>query len=451
MASSIQTGATTYSATLYSMTDEDPGIMRPRSCPALADISGEEDIPIPSSRSFERIPSCAEKFHRQEIPLVSVNIWKLFSRKVQKALESEGSDISSTRCELRNNLDQLFNRIFQGEDPLPVSVTEFLQDIDSKTLAEVTQKYAPLEGVPPSPLAQEIPTLFHGLSTLQRRETSALREKLFGQLQLDGAGRKDEMLRLLMHEKTMSRSRKGEYNFDAFVLDRVEITDFVNQLQANLPEEGSRRIQLLVRSGVHYTALDFEMSSEGLKCFIMDAANDPNCFKVAQELRELGIDEIYLASVKDEKGQESNKLQHDGNSCPVFSMDHIVHSSKMPKLFDDLRVKPQEFVDGIRHVSWIDMSPSLVKNAQSISFLERYLKKNPGSGSEVYKAGQVFEEYLKGKFGHVEEKGREGNLAGKMKLARYREKLEPVIRVRPDDVLSEITCRYPHIAPPYHG
>lgn len=394
------------------------------------------------SRSARRFLSSSAKFHSQELPPVSPPIWRCFRKRVEKALDQEG-DLPSVREGLYDELSRLFERIFASkEGGIPHSFEGFLHDIKSKSLAEITQKYALSEEEPASPLVQNIPGLFSGRSKLLESEVLAIREEISNQLHMDGAGKKDEMLRLLISEKSLSRARKGE-NFDAYVISRNETADFVRQLQANIPEEGNRRVHLLIRSQVHYTALDFEMSGEGLKCFIMDAANDVNCFGIARELGNLGVDEIYLASVKDETGAETGKLQNDGNSCPVFSMDHIVQSSKVPRLFEELKSKRHTEVDGVRHIPWIDFDPSFVKNAQSLRFFERYNVRNPEAIGSTYKPGLTFAEYIQSKTGVVPGRDKPGNMAARLKLMKYRKKLEVPLRVHPNHVLSAITCRSP--------
>ncbi|CDZ77768.1 hypothetical protein BN59_02058 [Legionella massiliensis] len=113
------------------------------------------------------------------------------------------------------------------------------------------------------------------------------------------------------------------------------------------------RVQLVVKtSNVHWTAMDIEVSQEGVKCINIDAVADPT---------SLGAKEIFDKLVEKYPNSDPNKskfyflrdgslpsdetkkqgIQYDGASCSRFALDILFHLSNLDS-FTILENREQE-------------------------------------------------------------------------------------------------------------
>jgi hypothetical protein len=255
---------------------------------------------------------------------------------------------------------------------------------------------------------------------------------------------KDEMLKILIHRKKQKRELEGK-DFNAFVLPVGDLMAFIQRI---VEKEGTHhhRVQVIVRSlGCHYTGLDIEFKDSGCACFVMDAGEDPKAKRVLRILKECAhVSEVYYG-----KGfmlkEERKYLQVDTYSCSTFSFDHIRYSSRHDDLFTILKRHSIMNDEGVMDVSWLDLPIGFVENAQSLSVLTEYEKRNIEEYMRPYKKCASFAEYLEGKTESAKIHGLEKriNSAALFRLKDYRKKLRLQMKEFPPSELAAIAFSYP--------
>ena len=117
-------------------------------------------------------------------------------------------------------------------------------------------------------------------------------------------------------------------------------------------------------------------------------------------------------------------LQKDFSSCSLFCTDQAFHMSKIADLhnqLDGVRTKDKKL--GLTYnVDPINLTPVLVKNAQSSTFIEKYLQKHPEHESTTFNTkNQTLRDYVKAH----QVKVADGNVCSGIvyKQARYRERV----------------------------
>lgn len=100
---------------------------------------------------------------------------------------------------------------------------------------------------------------------------------------------------------------------------------FLQQQQINQKECKDQRIQILYKldsdDSDHWTTLDVLVTKTKIQIFYLDSAGDPR--------HVIPISFAVLAFENTELTYCEDQIQHDGESCSIFSMDHAFHLSKI--------------------------------------------------------------------------------------------------------------------------
>ncbi|MDR3491382.1 MAG: YopJ family acetyltransferase [Gammaproteobacteria bacterium] len=153
-------------------------------------------------------------------------------------------------------------------------------------------------------------------------------------------------------------------NFNCQTIDITELNKSLDQLFKNykqIPEDISHRAQLIINNGSHYSTVDFHISREGVQFILLDAANEP---------RVAAILDIFMKRDEFTEGFQvgtDRGIQKDYLSCPIFALDHAIQISQLD-LYEDLLTIQNEY----SQITWFDMPPELVRNAQSPSWIQEY-------------------------------------------------------------------------------
>ena len=133
------------------------------------------------------------------------------------------------------------------------------------------------------------------------------------------------MLRLLMNLYKKDR-RSANKDFDGFVIDFTELRTFIDSIEKlRSPQDSPIRLQVMVRNEVHYTAIDMELSNPKRKCCIMDAYGEPKANFIEETFKRAGFKVFTIGT--------GETLQKDTRSCSIFSLDHLLQSTKHPNFF----------------------------------------------------------------------------------------------------------------------
>ncbi|MDI1351697.1 MAG: hypothetical protein PSV35_02845 [bacterium] len=165
--------------------------------------------------------------------------------------------------------------------------------------------------------------------------------------------------------------KKVKRPINCFVIDGskpISVKNFLEQIRLN----GQHRTQLIYKidSTEHWSTVDIQRDVEGrLSVFFFDAIGHTTNLSEFVE---------YCLSYNCELTKSMGGLQKDYASCSTFSVDHAFHMSKIPDLHKQLyqvRTKDQKS-DKTFNVDPLDLPIVLVKNAQSIEFIAKYLQKH---------------------------------------------------------------------------
>ncbi|MFT4553149.1 MAG: hypothetical protein ACI9S8_001785 [Chlamydiales bacterium] len=239
--------------------------------------------------------------------------------------------------------------------------------------------------------------------------------------------KKDEALRLLIHQKGTSRLLKGN-KFNAHVLTTDKITPFLKKTMQSPSLQDNHRFQILVRGVAHhYTALDIELKNGHWNCFIMDASNSMELRNIKEQLHEAGVEKIIEAFTPQVEGLEK-ELQADKHNCWVFAFDHIVQSSKID-IFKLLNEKCDALDSCYTRISWLDLPRHFIRNAQSTHILNLYSTLNPAEWASPHKGFSSFREYMDTQVQEVviKEERRPVNASTVLKAEVYRGKIRSAI------------------------
>lgn len=159
---------------------------------------------------------------------------------------------------------------------------------------------------------------------------------------------------------------------------------------ASIDTKKDQRYQLIVDNNGHYTPVDIFVKNGVKQCIILDAANDPRMNDINEIAKIYDFKQIYMPVAR----EENKQLQQDLCSCPVFAFDYSDQLSQMSEgIYDDLSSKLE---DG--QLYFDSLPPNLVRNAQSMKFLEGYKKKLQTESPELLKKpmpnGKTLDHYL---------------------------------------------------------
>lgn len=311
------------------------------------------------------------------------------------------SKLSSTNSlNLRENLKETINNFLSVgsgylSDTDKLFANEFSNDLINKTLHEFRSKYFNTNSAGKLnlnlPFVSDLIKFFADKdkfndSTIDdylSDEENTIVDRLKEQVEPKAMNR-NEMLRLLVYLKEISREENEKQPLSAYVIDHEEMKPFLDVLCKNSFAE-TKRVQLLVRNDVHYTALEIELSPQGKKCVIMDAFLDSRYLNIAALMREYSFDKIYCAG-------NNSRIQFDAYNCSTFTFSHLTKSSGMPDFFNLIESLPQNFDEqqGIHFIDWINFPANMIKNAQSMTFLAKHKEWL----QPKFKGGVTFKDYV---------------------------------------------------------
>lgn len=167
-----------------------------------------------------------------------------------------------------------------------------------------------------------------------------------------------------------------------------ELFSIIDTMIENSPQD---RIQVIIASGSHYFTIDIDKKHKS--CLILDAANDSKRRSIYQMPKHSKYitKAVYDASSSffDFKAKKfrRNAPQRDDFSCPIFSLDQGYEAANVRKLHSQLEniaktsnsknrvaLRSDEVAPTI--IDWMKLPPTLIKNAQTDTWLQRYMKAN---------------------------------------------------------------------------
>src|SRR3990167_2937944 len=237
-------------------------------------------------------------------------------------------------------------------------------------------------------------------------------------------------------------------DYDAFA-------ELIAKIKREHPEanmETSMRVQVIVKQAAHYTTVDLELSRDNNTCIVLDAGADPRGMtKLPMALSKLTnsdnqplFSEITIIRPNQDDGR---RPQNDLHNCPAFSMAHACEASKIASLHRDL-VNSATPPNGLRYrfIDWRDAPPSLVKDAQSFTFLKDYVKTNVRAAElpeltdgAAYPQKVIMANKKKGE----PEKKITVNDAVSQTLKRYQQQAEMTCKLLTSSAVMEIVARSP--------
>lgn len=225
------------------------------------------------------------------------------------------------------------------------------------------------------------PTQNAGFNRAINAEMQGLKGRMVAQME-EGAITRTESLKLLILIKSSHRRALGKPPFDCEVADITELEDVINR---NLSSNEDARCQIILHNTGHYTAVDCRKKNGVKEAIIMDAGQDDRMEEVKKELEEKGFKVTIIGKPEEKEIDKPNvkeRIQFDHVNCAFFSYDNLVASSRIPTFFEDLAKGPHQEQDGVMYVPWKEMPAAIIRNAQSVSFMDNAVKAKPKLGNE---------------------------------------------------------------------
>lgn len=272
----------------------------------------------------------------------------------------------------------------------------------------------------------------------------------------DKQGLATEGMRVIIQQENERRMQNGEPPLNCRVIDAKDFPALLNQSKDMQPQHGNLRMQVIVRDERHYTMMDMQFSSNGNKCILLDAAGDLRAMNYAGQLldakghnQELLFDNVYFPRMRPGVGSKGNP-QKDFYSCPIFSLDHAMQTSRMDNIYDQLgaQVQPGKGDAQLPHLYWDNLPPQLIWNAQSRSMLNEYMEQHPeASNQTIPGVGMSMAEYVDANKGEVtftdkktgEEKHTMGNLATQRLFESYSAQAKGYVDSNSPETIQQVT------------
>ena len=177
---------------------------------------------------------------------------------------------------------------------------------------------------------------------------------------------------------------------------RTNVVTFLNQLNAQcetLQPGEERRVQFIGRTGtIHITVVDFKLTQNNLECVVLDSAANAQSLKVmTEELPKLShCSDVYVVT-----GETFNdNVQKSSNMCMYFGFEQL-RSLQEVDPYPDLYAATNQDNAKVKYVSWNEMHPRFVKDAESRAFLEGYHQENPAHATTTVSGDKTLKEYVK--------------------------------------------------------
>ncbi|WP_347252415.1 hypothetical protein [Legionella sp.] len=344
-------------------------------------------------RNFEKLSTESQKKFRNDL-------WDVFDTYIEQNEEKKEEipdfafvetiywDITKEKLSLREIFGKIQEHVLkEGYD----NVHSFFQEL---SVLKMNSKYD---------------TIFseddQDYSKTAEKEPEPTKEKL--KMQITDFSRpgdhRDELVLLMMHHTSQQQTYNGylvdanrfsmlPFNSEELLMEKEEreiahakrenkllFTEMDRVIKED--KSGSNRIQIIVKSGPHYTTLDID--KENRSCFIVDAADDSRQYRLHQ-LADYSdfIDKVtYVKSPTIPSGKIDSPtmkaaLQKDDCSCAIFASEHSSILAKEPDLHNWLGEKATQVGDKLFYVTWDQLSPEMVKNSQSTRVINHYIEQN---------------------------------------------------------------------------
>jgi hypothetical protein len=301
----------------------------------------------------------------------------LFCRRYSKELTQTG-DVNLFKESLQHILESFIPRI--GNDETKKAILAFQNELQNQNLLEISKKY--FQNDTQGTFTEQLAPFLGKNSNIQNlaaQEGDQIRAKLVNDFAFKALNR-DSLMSLFVEYKKGKR--------DSFKCNVIDINDLPACLGVFINTMEFSKLNLMVRSGVHYTAVILERGEEGVQAAILDAAGDKSYMTIDEICEEAGCKSIYILGAKD-------VIQFDRFNCAFFTFDTIWQAFKHPNFFAYLKELPSEVKNGRQLLFWNELASFFVRNATSLSFMNNYHATNPAS-QDSYKGCVNFKDYVDG-------------------------------------------------------
>ncbi|MBA2369213.1 MAG: hypothetical protein H0V82_09350 [Candidatus Protochlamydia sp.] len=352
-----------------------------------------------------------------------LRVLKIFLRKNEAGL-NESRDVNI----FKNSLEDFLQCFGQRVENIPTleAVKALQHDLKHQNLMEISSKYFKNNHF--GQLTNELaPFLGHksNLKGLSLHEAQLAREKLISDFVFKAVNR-DGLMSFFIHHK-----RDQNIHFNCHIIDANDVPASLLKIN-DTAVTNDFKIHLMVRTGVHYTAVVLESKDGVLQAAVMDAAGDKSYQSIIEEIEKVGCKQIYVMGAKD-------VIQFDKFNCAFFTFDSIWQAFKQPEFFDYLKELPQIVEGNSRLIAWKDMSPKFVRNATSLTFMKNYHSNNFAKDAP-YEKNVNFEGYVNQfiELRNVNGTERKAHTLLENRIMKQKPKIEARIEKLKDDELIEM-------------
>lgn len=206
------------------------------------------------------------------------------------------------------------------------------------------------------------------------------------------------------------------------------LAEKIDELVKKAKSNGHYRLQVIVKSGSHYTPCDIDIKNRSL--FVFDAAGDiRRAFLHTMAGYSKTIDKDKVFDVRSDGFVIGKRIINGGviqksqRGSWIISLRHSFYFASQKNLYDMIsRLAQQDARDPVRKVSWFELPPPVVMMAQSTKFLENYMELHPELRSMMMALT----------------KNNESNYGFTLIYNELKENLRGICREYPGDILRQI-------------
>ena len=356
----------------------------------------------------------------EKLTTTQARFCKVFINK-QKENLTQNQSLEIFKQSLEEVLGNLIVRVEEGSNQAAI-LGQLKHDLENQSIWNVFDKYYRSKTVQKGTILDELAPYLNNEEKIRnfvQHEVQLLPSQLLSDLEPKAVNR-DNLMNLLINLK-----REKSSDFKCFVTDYCDLDTVMHALSENKDS----RIHLLVRTDVHYTTIIIDKVDGVNQAIVMDAAADPKCSQMAEDMKKHGFEKVYVLGLKD-------RIQFDFYNCAFFSLDSAWQSHKEEDLFKLLSDLPADTQNDLICLEWKNMPAKFVRNATSTTFVSNCLAK-----TQIYKNGETFKSYMDNHLQEIDSENgkRKMHAVLETKKAKNADKIrQQVEKCSPEDLSSLI-------------
>ena len=210
-----------------------------------------------------------------------------------------------------------------------------------------------------------------------------------------------EAMKVLVKGEQSKRKKLHEPTLNCEVLDANtgQVDDYIDDLINKVPKlTVPTTSQIIIKDYAHYTAIVLFLDKANSSFLVLDSAGDPRSFDHYLKLKNATrsdsdiplFNRCTMAVPEPLSSTNSGAQQTNTYSCGAFALDYACQASRLPDLLATVNEHTEKGM-----IAWHHLPPSLTWNAESMAWIEDYIKLHPQAVSKnIAGIDMTFKQYV---------------------------------------------------------